>query len=111
VIPKTTFEPRLEAAYQALEFIEHVTVETADGREHKIRVTVHVDFYEHQSYGTVERWDGSRWEPMVRVNGESLTQHSRDALLLNVKSEFKTMLEMFHDDRQALLELTEQVLE
>lgn len=41
-------------------------------RDHKLRLTVRCNAYDMQSYGRVERWDGTAWHEVHSIPGEQL---------------------------------------
>jgi len=43
------------------------------GVEHKLRILIHTDTYLQQAYAKVERWDGTKWNNVVFMDGEELT--------------------------------------
>lgn len=58
----------------------YVNVMRVWGRKHTvndldietIRVTIHANAYRDQSFGCVERWDGSQWHRVVYIPGANL---------------------------------------
>lgn len=45
---------------------------------HKLKVHVHIDFYDFQSDATVSRWDGERWQTVVARHGVEVPQYFRN---------------------------------
>jgi hypothetical protein len=43
---------------------------TEDGT--RLRVQIRANFYQFQSYGLVERWNGEEWKRVVRIDGALL---------------------------------------
>jgi hypothetical protein len=41
--------------------------------EHKLRILIHTDSYVSQMYAKVERWDGTKWNNVVFMDGDELT--------------------------------------
>jgi hypothetical protein len=98
---------RVEGLGQTMDYTEHVTMRTEDGR-HKLRVLIHLDTYTEQAWARIERWDGTKWHAIASMRGSSLKTplnlgYVRDLQPAEKVTKFKT-------DRDTLLKLAEEVL-
>ena len=102
---RTIGTPRVERTGQAVEFIEHVlTAYPTSGT--RLRVLIHSDAYQVQSWGKVERWDGAAWCEVARMSGESLTVGKANKLYVMRDC----AAELFTADRLRLVQLAGEVL-
>ena len=62
-----TISIRMETVGQVCDYTSHVKLGA-----HMLRVRVHVDGYVSQSWGQIERWDGTQWHEVASLQGSSL---------------------------------------
>lgn len=129
----TTSSVRVEGSSSPLDYIEHLMMQLGRHR-HTLRVTVHLDGYEAQSYGLVERWDGKQWQDVARIRGAALqtkldvgyslafrrdaqhvaaqVQHAASSTRCSPADAawLRTLASFFKADRDALVTLAEEVL-
>lgn len=56
----TTIQADLTRGRQSLDYVR---ITNEDGK--KVRVRIKRDFYDNQSYGSVDFWNGSKWERVI----------------------------------------------
>lgn len=100
---QTTGTPRIEREDQSVNYIEHLATGT-----HTLRVRIHSNAYAAQSWGKVERWDGTRWHEVVATSGESLLVGRTTKLYVMPRHDITPTL--FAADRARLLSLAGEVL-
>ena len=73
----------------------------------RIRLTIHRDYYSHQSWAKSERWDGDKWQEVWAIPGEMLKTSNKVTI---GNQEFREW-HLYADDIDALLQRTREVLE
>lgn len=107
-----TSSVRVEGSSSPLDFIEHLTLWAGrPNKAHTLRITIHIDGYESQSFGHVERWNGQEWKSVARCRGISLIVDLKVGYVLAFRqADVAHKARYFSDDRNALLKLAEEVL-
>ena len=101
---------RVENDGQAVRYTEHLFY-ICKREKHTLRVLIHVDGYETQSYGRVERWDGKKWGEVANIKGATLKvgmkiMHHPDFRRASEADKARS----FAADRHLLVKLAEEIL-
>lgn len=107
----TKSDPRIEnVATQSVEYIEmgQLSLGALPEHQHRVRLIIHSNAYDFQSWARAERWDGDKWQEVVTIHGAAMTTGKNGSLY--VKRDVELGRHLFVVDRQRLVELASEVL-
>ncbi len=105
----STTSTRIETTSQSVYYTEHLTLQiTGKAKRHQLRIIVRADSYREQSFGLVERHDGTKWHELVSVKGVSLKVDGKAVVYGRLTDVAKARA--FAADRNSLVVLAEEVL-
>jgi hypothetical protein len=101
----TSKSVRVSGKGQTVNFVESLWYQDSTDAVHVLRVKIHNDSYRDQSWGKVERWDGTQWHEVASINGAEFSME----LGIGYKPRTITAAD-FWQDRDHLLQLAQEVL-
>lgn len=77
-----------------------------DAAEHKLRISIRYNAYDFQSYGRIDRWNGSEWKQLAEIPYPELAGVSREVSY----SQRDTPRDSFDCDQSDLLDMAMAIL-
>ncbi len=107
----TSLSTRISGKGQCVDYVEHLVLTpttVGHGGQAKLRIRLHFDTYVFQSWGKVERWNGSEWREVVAMDGHELRGNREIGHRYEATDAQRR--DAFLADRDELIALTKEVL-